>query len=206
MKRAWLMLCPLVAIVGLVLSSCATTQPRDIDNICAMFEEKNGWYRQASRATRKWGGSVSTIMAFMHRESSFNAKAKPARGRFLWVFPGPRPSDAYGYSQALDDTWDWYRKSSGNRWADRDDFGDAADFIAWYNSVSRQRNRIAPDNVYGLYLAYHEGHGGFARRSYAGKPWLQNLANKVALREKRYAQQLSGCQDELKPGGGLLFF
>jgi len=51
-------------------------------------------------------------MAIIRQESSFQADAQPPRSRILWIIPGPRPSSAYGYSQALDGTWDWYRQAT----------------------------------------------------------------------------------------------
>jgi hypothetical protein len=44
-----------------------------------------------------------------------------------------------------------------------------------------------------LYLAYHEGNGGFAKKSYLAKPWLLNVAQNVADQAKRYRSQLNFC-------------
>ena len=137
-------------------------------------------------------------MAIMHQESRFQSKAKPPRKKLLGFIPGPRPSDAYGYSQAKDDTWDWYIKSSGNYGADRDDFTDAIDFIGWYNNTSQKRCKIKPDDPYHLYLAYHEGHGGFNRRSFKNKQWLKDVARKVSSRSRQYGVQLARCEESLK--------
>jgi hypothetical protein len=35
--------------------------------------------------------------------------------------PWSRPTSAYGFSQAVDATWDWYQQSTGNPDADRGD-------------------------------------------------------------------------------------
>jgi hypothetical protein len=109
---------------------------------------------------------ISRKYVIIYHESGFDRKAQPPRKRFLWIFPGSRPSTAYGYSQALDTTWDFYRQDSGNHGADRDDFGDAIDFVGWYNYKSRKYCGIKPNDAYHLYLAYHEGHGGFNRRTF----------------------------------------
>jgi hypothetical protein len=145
------------------------------------------------------------MMAIMHQESRFRAKAKPPRTKILWIIPGPRKSDAYGYPQAKDSTWSWYKKSSGNRGADRDKFGDAIDFIGWYNAQTHKKNGVRLNDAYSLYLAYHEGHGGFSRKSYNKKGWLKGVANKVASRANTYSQQLSGCEKRLKKGGFRLW-
>jgi len=182
----------------LCLAACAGTPPRHLDNICHIFDEKNGWYKHARRASKKWNIPIATNMAFMHQESRFVAKAKPPRKKILGFIPGARKSSAYGYSQAKKDTWNWYKKSSGHRGADRNDFDDAIDFVAWYNNVSVKRNNISRKDPYALYLAYHEGHGGYSRGSYKSKKWLRNVALKVAKRSHRYDAQLKKCEDRFK--------
>jgi hypothetical protein len=189
--------------LALVLSAagCATSQPSDINNLCAIFDEKRGWYRDADEAHREWGSPIPVMMAMMHQESRFVARAKPPRRKILGFIPGPRPSDAYGYSQALGSTWKSYIHSSGNYGADRDKFEDAVDFVGWYNHQSARRNGIPRSDAYRLYLAYHEGHGGYARRTYKNKQWLLGVARKVQRRATLYQQQLARCEAELKRGG-----
>lgn len=187
-----------------VLTGCATTPPSDLDNLCSIFREKPRWYRDAAAAREAWGSPIPVIMAIMHQESRFVARAKPPRKKIFGVIPGPRPSDAYGYSQALGSTWRTYQRSAGRYRADRKNFGDAVDFIGWYNHQSRRRNGIAPDDARNLYLAYHEGHGGYSRGSWQGKAWLQGVAAKVAQRAQRYQAQLGSCEPELRRGGGWL--
>jgi len=177
-----------------LFSGCTTLPPSNPDNICDIFDQKGGWYKDAKKAQDKWGSPIPTMMAFMYQESSFKAKAKPPRTKILWIFPGPRKSDAYGYSQAKDATWEWYQKESGNRWGDRDDFEDAIDFIGWYNYTSTKRVGIGADDPYRLYLAYHEGHGGYKRGSYNKKPQLKKIAKKVSARAYKYRQQLATCE------------
>tara|TARA_B110000438_G_C15309873_1_gene434899 strand:- start:41 stop:559 length:519 start_codon:yes stop_codon:yes gene_type:complete len=161
-----------------------------------MFREKSGWYKSANDASDKWGSPISVLMAIMHQESRFQAKAKPPRKKILWVIPGPRPSSSYGYTQALKETWNMYIRSSGNYGADRDDFGDAVDFVGWYNNQSKKRSDIPVDDAYNLYLAYHEGHGGFNKRSFRNKEWLKKVAKKVSINSLRYTKQLKNCKSE----------
>ena len=191
----------LLVVPTLLVASCATPPPSDVDNICAIFEEKSGWYEDAKSARARWEVPISVMMAFMRQESSFVATAKPPRKKILGVIPGPRSSDAYGYSQAKDDTWTWYERSSGRYGADRDDFDDAIDFVGWYNDVSHRTNGIAKDDSFRLYLAYHEGHGGYKRGTYRSKPWLITVAKKVDSQAKRYDQQLRACVDALESRG-----
>ncbi|MEM6300818.1 MAG: transglycosylase SLT domain-containing protein [Pseudomonadota bacterium] len=191
-----------LCLLAALLSACATSPPSNTEDICEVFEEKKRWYGAAKDAEEEWGTSIPVLMAFIHQESRFRAKAKPPRKKILWVIPGPRPSDAYGYSQALESTWDAYQRSAGRYGADRDKFSDAIDFVGWYNHQSYQRNKIARNDAYRLYLAYHEGHGGFARGSYKSKQWLQTVARKVADRAASYGQQLSTCRSEFEKKKG----
>jgi hypothetical protein len=139
-------------------------------------------------------------MAFTRQESAFRAKARPPRKKILGFIPGPRPASAYGYSQATNETWSAYKKSTGSWTADRNNFADAMDFIGWYNDQSYRKNNIAKSDTYHLYLAYHEGQGGFKKRSFKNKQWLKDVAKKVAGNAATYSNQLKGCEKKLNRG------
>ncbi|WP_439106767.1 transglycosylase SLT domain-containing protein [Congregibacter sp.] len=190
------------AALAVLFGGCATSPPRDLDNICNIFDDKKGWYEDARKAEKAWGSSIPVMMAIIHQESRFVANAKPPRKKILGVIPGPRPSDSYGYSQALESTWESYQRSAGRYGADRDDFGDAIDFVGWYNHQSFRRNGIQKNDAYSLYLAYHDGHGGYERGTYRSKDWLLGVARKVSARSASYAGQLNGCRARLEQGRG----
>ncbi|MFT6388625.1 MAG: hypothetical protein ACJAUP_002008 [Cellvibrionaceae bacterium] len=194
---------PLLLSIITLLAACASSPPQQVDNICGILEEKGGWFKDAKRAEKNWQSPIPTMMAIMHQESRFRATAKPARKKILWIIPWSRPSNAYGYPQALDGTWNWYRKSTGSWGADRDDFGDAIDFIGWYNAQTHKVNRVRREDTYSMYLAYHEGHGGFKRKTYQSKTWLKRVANKVSSRAQTYKKQLQGCEKKLDKGFSL---
>ena len=196
----------LVLLLSVFVSECATSPPSDTSNVCEIFREKSGWYNDAKKARARWDTPISVMMAIMHQESRFVATAKPPRKKIWGIIPGPRPSDAYGYSQAKDATWEWYERSSGSYGADRDDFGDAIDFIGWYNDMSFRQNGIAKDDTFRLYLAYHEGHGGFKRKTYRDKQWLVDVARKVDGRANTYNTQLKGCVKSLEDDKWWDFF
>lgn len=177
----------------LFLVACTPLPPKNSGNICSTFIEKDDWYDRARQSYEKWGIPIPVQMAIMHQESRFIADAKPPRARLLGFIPWFRPSNAYGYAQAKDETWDDYLDQAGSWWADRDDFADAADFIGWYCHISHSRLGIAKWDARNLYLAYHEGHGGYARKSYLHKPWLMQLANKVANQADIFQNQLNAC-------------
>ena len=196
MMRSVLLLLGLTLVTG-----CTTSPPSDTSNLCEIFREKDDWYDDAADARDEWGSPIPVMMAIMYQESRFQAKAKPPRKKIFGFIPGPRPSSAYGYSQAKKSTWKDYKKSAGRYGADRDDFADAIDFIGWYNFQSHRRSGVSRSDTYNLYLAYHEGHGGFNRRTYRNKDWLIGVARKVERKANTYQSQLSGCEEELKDKG-----
>ena len=181
----------------LLLSGCSTYQPHNPDNICNIFRGETDWYEAARDAQRKWGTPIFVMMAIMHQESRFVDDAQPDRPWLLGVIPLPRDSSAYGYAQAQDPVWEEYQRSSGNSGADRDNFEDSIDFIGWYTHGSQKRLKVSKWDAYGQYLAYHEGRGGYERKTYQGKPWLKKVGSKVKRRAARYNRQLKTCQADL---------
>jgi hypothetical protein len=182
----------------LSLAACTTAPPKNSNDICATFREKEGWYDDAKDSFDKWGVPIPVQMAIMHQESHFVADAQPPRTWLLGIIPWFRPSSAYGYAQAKDETWDDYLDSAGSWSADRDDFADATDFIGWYCNISHNRLGVSKWDAANLYLAYHEGHGGYQRKSYLQKAWLKRVAEKVAKRATLFQRQLGTCEKELQ--------
>jgi hypothetical protein len=185
-------LCLVLLVVG-----CASRPPADPNNVCYIFEEKHHWYKASRAAEKRWSVPIPVMMSFIYQESSFRARAKPPRKWYLGFIPGPRPSSAYGYAQAIDSTWKSYQVDSGRWRADRDNFADAVDFVAWYNHESSKVLGLPKHDADRLYLAYHEGAGGFRRGTYQQKPWLLKTARRVEQRANQYARQLRNCQDKL---------
>jgi len=183
-----------------ILSACSTTPPKDINNSCEIFFEKDDWYDDAKASYKRWGVPIHVQLAIIHQESSFKHDAETEMEYFLWIIPIGRKSSAYGYAQVKDETWDWYAKSTRNWGADRDDFEDAVNFIGWYGKMSYDTLKISKWDAKNQYLAYHEGHGGFKRKTYMKKPWLIKVADKVDKRARTYSAQLKTCQAELESG------
>ncbi|WP_331347062.1 transglycosylase SLT domain-containing protein [Cellvibrio sp. UBA7661] len=188
-----LLVVSLLAVVG-----CSTTRPSNPNNLCDIFDDKPSWYKDSKKAEKRWGSSVPVMMSIMYQESQFKHNARTPRTKILWVIPGPRKSDAYGYPQAKDNVWNEYQDQSGNGWSRRDNFADAIDFIGWYNKQSQKRSGIGLNDSYNLYLAYHEGHGGYNRATYRQKNWLMNTASKVESRAQQYQAQLQTCEERFK--------
>ena len=184
----------LLLLLGLMLASCASLPPpRHTTNLCSIFTERRDWRTSAFKAQQRWQAPVPVQMAIINQESSFVQNARPPRYRFLGILPLWRVSSAYGYGQAKDDTWDWYVSKTGRTEAARDDFADVTDFIGWYMKQSRTLLGISRQDAYRQYLAYHEGHGGYRRKSHEAKPWLLRVARRVARTARQYASQLTAC-------------
>ena len=196
--------CLLIMTLLVFLSGCLGTVG-DINNACDLLSSKRSWYKGVSKASKRWNVPKYTILAFIHQESKFDADARPPRKRLFGFIPTFRPSSAYGYPQALDTTWREYKRATQNRFADRDDFSDAADFIGWYIDASRTSLSLPVENVRDHYLAYHEGRGGYAAQTFANKSWLISVAGKVQSRSASYAAQLQTCENQLSRSR-LLFF
>jgi hypothetical protein len=201
-RYRWIRLSIAVAIgTALLAAGCASSPPSQVENLCTIFYEKDGffdnWHKFARRTQKKYGVPIPTLMATIYQESRFQPKAKPPRTRLLWVIPWRRPTSAYGFAQALDSTWNEYMTKTNRHGADRDKFKYAIDFIGWYFYGTHRRHGVALNDTYHLYLAYHEGNGGFGRRTYEKKPWLKAVARKVDRRAKHYARQYQGCWKRL---------
>ncbi|WP_444995570.1 transglycosylase SLT domain-containing protein [Aliikangiella sp. IMCC44359] len=187
----------IICLILLCLSGCATYVPTNSNNLCDIFLGETDWYEAARDAQHKWGTPIYVMMAIMHQESRFISDAQPERDWFLGIIPLPRSSSAYGYAQAQDPAWKEYLKATGQAGADRDDFEDAIDFIGWYTDGSQKRLKLSKWDAYGQYLAYHEGRGGYARKTYNKKPWLKKVANKVKQKAAIYNRQLKTCKNKL---------
>ena len=177
----------------IILSGCVTDRNFNQSNLCDIFQTNPQWKSYAEKTKDKWGVPVSLQLSFIKQESSFNRTARPPRQKVLGLIPGLRPSSAYGYSQALDGTWEEYKQSTGNYNADRKKFADASDFIGWYVDGSYRLLKIEKTDVYNHYLAYHEGKGVFKKKSYNKKKWLLDVAKKVENQAKEYSDQIKKC-------------
>lgn len=186
-----------IVAVLLIVASCGSrdfSAPRNLDDACALATERPQYFRAMQQAERRWSVPVPVQMAIIHAESRFIGDARTPYRWAAGVIPMGRQSSAFGYSQALDRTWEEYQAETGNRRARRDDIRDATDFIGWYSQKSLERNGIPLHDARNLYLAYHEGHTGYARGSYRAKGWLMNVADNVAMRAIMYDQQLRSCR------------
>lgn len=184
-------------IVLLLVAACGggnNSAPRNLNDACSILNQRPKYVRAFKATERRWGVPTHVQMAVIYQESKFVSNARTPYRYVLGVLPMGRQSSAYGYAQALDATWDGYRRETGRWSADRNDIFDATDFMGWYMNETRDRNGVSLHDTRNQYLAYHEGHTGFARGSYRSKSWLLRVSGEVAARAETYRRQLASCR------------
>ena len=184
------------AILLLFLASCGGgnfTAPRNLDDACSIIHQRPSYLSAMQVSQRKWGVPISVQMAVLYQESKFVGNARTPHHYALGVIPLGRQSSAYGYSQALDSTWDEYRRDQHRGAARRDNIRDATDFIGWYMDGSTQILGLSKTDAESKYLAYHEGRTGYSNASYKSQGWLVSIAQQVGARASIYHDQLQSC-------------
>lgn len=202
-RLKWVLLPAVGAFITILIilrfSLLEPNPPVNPDNICDIFREHPVWYDYARDSQQRWGTPIATQIAFVYYESSFRSHARPPRSRLLGFIPWLRPSSAYGYAQALDPAWGEYLQANGDGLqVVRTNMKYALDFVGWYNHLTRRETGIALSNPRNLYLAYHEGRGGYQRQSYLAKPEVVKLAGRVRKRTFQYDHQLNTCEQEFQ--------
>ncbi|EKO3431113.1 hypothetical protein NTH35_002667 [Vibrio fluvialis] len=188
----------------LFLAGCATSPPSKQNNLCEIFREKPQWYEDAVEMQDEWGTPIQIAMAIIKQESSFRHDAKPPKDYLLGFIPWGRVSSAYGYAQAQDPAWDDFQRAT-DYGGSRTNFDDSLMFIGWYTSETQKTLGVSKWDTYHQYLAYHEGRGGFKRKSYKSKPTLIKVARKVEQQAKDYGWQLKQCRQELEDNRSWFF-
>ncbi|MBT4645558.1 MAG: transglycosylase SLT domain-containing protein [Pelagibacteraceae bacterium] len=191
----------LVSILFIFVIACTSNQQINTADSCIIFDQKKNWYKATKKSYDKWETPIALQLAIINQESSFNQFAKPERKKFLGIFPGSRPSTAFGYAQVTNPTWEWYKTKTGNNNASRANFSDVTDFIGWYTTQSKNIIGISKKDFYNQYLAYHEGQGGWKKKSYLKKKWLIEVAKNVERNAKMYNNQLKDCENSLNRKG-----
>ena len=184
------------AVILLFVASCGgnSKAPRNLDNACSIVKQRPNIHRALKRTERKWKVPVPVLMAMIYQESKFVKDARTPVKYVLGVLPMGRQSSAYGYAQALDATWKEYQRDEGGRGARRTDIKDAADFMGWYMTETRERTGVPLTDARNQYLAYHEGRTGYLRGSHNSKSWLLRVSGEVNARAILYQRQLAACR------------
>ena len=179
-------------LISVTVCACSTTPPKKPNDLCEIFKEKDNWYDDAQDVYKRRGVPINIAMAFMYHESGYVDDARPPMRWFLFI-PYGRGSSAYGYAQAQDPVWDDYVSEAGVFFSSRDDFADSLDFISWYILKTNKVNNVKINDVYNQYLNYHEGWGGYKKKTHAKNKSLQQLARRVEKTAGSYAKQLRNC-------------
>ena len=183
----------------LLLGSCSggtgyNSAPRNLDNACSIVSERPSYLRAFRAAERRYGVPIPSMMAIIYQESKFIGDNRTPHRYALGVLPIGRQSSAFGYSQALDGTWEEYQDRRGGRSARRDNIDDAADFMGWYMQQTVEETGVPITDTRNQYLAYHDGRTGFLRGTWRSKSWLVRIAGEVEARAVMYDQQLRSCR------------
>ena len=168
------------------------------ENICHILKKYPSWYKHAKKAEKRWGLPAHVQFAIIRYESHFDGNARPLKKvKKGFKYAMEPASSAYGYAQAKTITWREYAQLTKKNKARRDRFADAVDFIGWYNHRSHSMLGLKKNDAFRLYLAYHEGQGGYKNRSYRKKPWLIKVAKKVQASSKLYKKQIVHCKKNI---------
>lgn len=180
-----------------IVAGCASPPPRHQQDLCSVFDQHPDWYDYARESQKTWGTPIQILMAFIRKESGYRHNAKPPFHWFLFI-PLGRESSAQGYAQIQDPAWKDYKKARGGWFKSRSDMEDALDFIGWYNNKSHKLLGISKWDPKRLYLAYHEGFGGYRQGTYRHKPKVLRAAERVARTARDYGAQLRRCEERFR--------
>ncbi len=165
----------------------------NLQNGCQIIQKVPQWDKYLKQTQKKWGVPPGLVLAIIYQESTFNPDAKNSS------------SSAYGYAQVINGTWTEYKRSV-DKDASRSDFDDSADFIGWYLSNIKNKDKLAWSNSANLYMAYMLGEAGYKSfitgngTAQQKKSWVAKykIAQKVASNARNYNKQLINCKVENK--------
>ena len=185
-----------------IISACSSI-PSNTSNSCSILNERYLWFKHVNKTKKKWGTPVYLQLAIIKMESDFDWLAKPPRQKLFKVIPYKRPSSSFWYSQAVNGTWEQYKKETGNKLAVRSMFKYSVDFIGWYTNKSSNILNISKSDAFRQYIAYHEGWGGF--KNYKDNKKVINLAKRVEKQSNVYKNQLKECRSSLSKNKYIIF-
>jgi len=187
-----------------LLASCSSI-PKNTKNACSIFSERYLWYKHVKNSSEKYGAPVHVILAFVKKESGFNRWAKPKRTKLFKIIPYKRPSSSFGYSQAINKTWDLYKTETDNPLALRARFKDSVMFIGWYINKTNKINKIPFNDSYRQYLNYYLGWGNYAQKAYKTDKKAIIFAKSVKTQSNIYRKQLKSCKKSLDRKNYIIF-
>ena len=152
-----------------------------------------------------YGPPIHIILAFVNKESGFNRWAKPKRTKLFKIIPYKRPSTSFGYSQAVNKTWELYKTETNHPLALRTRFKDSVMFIGWYMKKTNKINKIPLNDSYRQYLNYYLGWGNYAQKVYKTDKNAIIFAKSVQKQSSIYRKQLKECQKKLDRKKYIIF-
>ena len=191
-------------LISIIISiSACSSIPQNTSSSCSIFDERYLWYKHVKSTEKKWGTPIYVQLAIIKMESDFDWLAKPPRYKLFKIIPFKRPSSSFGYSQAVNGTWEQYKNETGNKLATRARFKDSVDFIGWYTDKTESILKISKKDTFRQYLAYHEGWGAY--KNYKNNQKVIGLAKKVKNQSDKYKSQLKKCQKKLNKNKYIIF-
>tara|TARA_B100000427_G_C15442510_1_gene565813 strand:- start:340 stop:948 length:609 start_codon:yes stop_codon:yes gene_type:complete len=186
----------LVLVILFLLTACSSI-PKYPQNACKIFGQNYLWYKSIKKSSEIYGAPIHVILAFVNKESGFKRWAKPPRKKLFKIIPYKRPSSSFGYSQAVNKTWELYKTETNSPLALRTRFRDSVMFIGWYINKTKKINKIPFNDSYRQYLNYYLGWGNYAKKVYKTDQNAIIYAKSVEKQAKIYKNQLNECQKNL---------
>ncbi len=184
-------------IIFFFIASCSSV-PKYPQDACKIFGEKYFYLKYTRAASKKWGVPISTILAVINKESGFKRFAKPPRHKLFKIIPYRRPSSSFGFSQAINKTWELYKKENNKPTALRISYRSSSDFVGWYFWKANKINKVSLSNTRDLYLNYYLGFSAYKNKAYRTDKKAIIFAMSVEKQAKVYKNQLRECKSILK--------
>jgi len=191
-------------IIFLFIASCSSV-PKYPQDACKIFGENYLWYKSIKKSSETYGAPIHIILSFVNKESGFNRWAKPKRKKLFKILPYKRPSSSFGYSQAVNKTWELYKTETDNPLALRARFKDSVMFIGWYINKTHKINKIPLNDSYRQYLNYYLGWGNYSKKVYKTDKNAILFAKSVKKQSKIYKRQLRECKKSLDRKKYIIF-
>ena len=183
----------LLLILSLCLLSGCSRTVQHTSNACDILYQSPNWYRYHKHFAARSGVEISTVMAFIAKESAFEQHARPVKS---WLIPQlvvwEYASSSYGYSQATKGTWQSFQKAYPYANYSREDYPSSVAFISWY--LHHHAQSVAKDDIYTQYLKYHDGPRMKLHKVNAS---TKAYAMQVQHQARVYARQLASCTRSL---------
>ncbi len=178
------------------LVSC-NTFPKHPQNACKIFGQNYLWYKSVKKSSETYGAPIHIILAIVNKESGFKRFAKPPRKKLFKLPIGKRESSSFGYSQAINASWEKFKDETNKPLALRTRFVDSVLFIGWFMKKTNEINKIPLGDAYRQYLNYYLGQTAYANKAYKTNKKAIILAKSVEKKSKVYKSQLKECEKSL---------